>query len=170
MSLIVFSEIFVRGEFTLADFFPEVIASALVLKDKTLANLTEDEFRAALLPKVQGSVNLYLAAANEPLDFLLFFSSAQSFSGNAGQNGREEIGLIGAGLMGSALAERLLAAGFSVLGFDLDAARRLVAQLRPVGGEGEFVEPVAAQTFLPPRSLMLLAGDVVDTSTFWPAS
>ena len=63
-----------------------MIHSALVLKDKTLANLTEDEFRAALLPKVQGSVNLYLAAANEPLDFLLFFSSAQSFSGNAGQS------------------------------------------------------------------------------------
>ncbi|HEU4768663.1 MAG TPA: SDR family NAD(P)-dependent oxidoreductase, partial [Pyrinomonadaceae bacterium] len=63
-----------------------VIHSALVLKDKSLANLTEEEFRAALLPKVQGSVNLYLAAANEPLDFLLFFSSAQSFSGNAGQS------------------------------------------------------------------------------------
>lgn len=63
-----------------------VIHSAIVLKDKTLANLTEEEFRAALLPKVQGSVNLYLAAANEPLDFLLFFSSAQSFSGNAGQS------------------------------------------------------------------------------------
>ena len=63
-----------------------VIHSALVLKDKTLANLTEEEFRAALLPKVQGSVNLYLSAANEPLDFLLFFSSAQSFSGNAGQS------------------------------------------------------------------------------------
>lgn len=63
-----------------------VIHSALVLKDKTLANLTEEEFRAALMPKVQGSVNLYLAAANEPLDFLVFFSSAQSFSGNAGQS------------------------------------------------------------------------------------
>jgi acyl transferase domain-containing protein/acyl carrier protein/SAM-dependent methyltransferase len=63
-----------------------VIHSAIVLKDKTLANLNEEEFRAALLPKIQGSVNLYLAAANEPLDFLLFFSSAQSFSGNAGQS------------------------------------------------------------------------------------
>jgi len=63
-----------------------VIHSALVLRDKTLANLTEEEFRSALLPKVQGSVNLYLAAADEPLDFLLFFSSAQSFSGNAGQS------------------------------------------------------------------------------------
>jgi 3-hydroxyisobutyrate dehydrogenase-like beta-hydroxyacid dehydrogenase len=35
-----------------------------------------------------------------------------------------EIGLIGLGLMGSALAQRLLASGFRVVGFDLDAAKR----------------------------------------------
>jgi 3-hydroxyisobutyrate dehydrogenase-like beta-hydroxyacid dehydrogenase len=35
----------------------------------------------------------------------------------------ETIGLIGTGLMGSAIAERLLAAGFRVLGWDCDAAR-----------------------------------------------
>lgn len=35
-----------------------------------------------------------------------------------------EIGLIGLGLMGSALAQRLLGAGFPVVGFDLDPARR----------------------------------------------
>jgi acyl transferase domain-containing protein/aryl carrier-like protein len=63
-----------------------VIHSALVLKDKTVETMTEEEFRAALLPKVQGSVNLYLAVADEALDFMLFFSSAQSFSGNAGQS------------------------------------------------------------------------------------
>ncbi len=34
------------------------------------------------------------------------------------------LGLIGIGLLGSALAERLLAAGFGVLGHDLDAPRR----------------------------------------------
>jgi 3-hydroxyisobutyrate dehydrogenase-like beta-hydroxyacid dehydrogenase len=34
------------------------------------------------------------------------------------------IGLVGIGLLGSALAERLLAAGWQVLGFDLDAERR----------------------------------------------
>jgi 3-hydroxyisobutyrate dehydrogenase-like beta-hydroxyacid dehydrogenase len=39
-------------------------------------------------------------------------------------NAREStVGLIGLGLVGSALAERFLAAGLSVLGFDLDAAR-----------------------------------------------
>jgi 3-hydroxyisobutyrate dehydrogenase-like beta-hydroxyacid dehydrogenase len=34
------------------------------------------------------------------------------------------IGLIGIGLMGSALAERLIGAGFTVVGFDLDPAKR----------------------------------------------
>ncbi|HET9526186.1 MAG TPA: SDR family NAD(P)-dependent oxidoreductase, partial [Pyrinomonadaceae bacterium] len=63
-----------------------VIHSALVLNDKTIAALTEEEFCLALPSKIQGSVNLHLATANEPLDFLLFFSSAQSFSGNAGQS------------------------------------------------------------------------------------
>jgi len=36
---------------------------------------------------------------------------------------RETIGIIGTGPMGSAMAERLLAAGFRVLGWDCDAAR-----------------------------------------------
>ena len=35
----------------------------------------------------------------------------------------DTIGLIGTGLMGTAMAERLLAAGFRVLGWDCDAAR-----------------------------------------------
>jgi len=35
----------------------------------------------------------------------------------------ETIGIIGTGLMGSAIVERLLAAGFRVLGWDCDAAR-----------------------------------------------
>ena len=35
----------------------------------------------------------------------------------------ETIGIIGTGLMGAAMAERLLAAGFRVLGWDRDVAR-----------------------------------------------
>ena len=33
------------------------------------------------------------------------------------------VGLIGVGLMGEVYAERLIAAGFGVVGFDIDAAR-----------------------------------------------
>ena len=44
----------------------------------------------------------------------------------------EAVGLIGIGLMGAALARRLLDAGFSVEGFDIDAARR--DELQRMGG------------------------------------
>ncbi|MCP4701907.1 MAG: amino acid adenylation domain-containing protein, partial [Gammaproteobacteria bacterium] len=67
-----------------------VIHSAIVLRDKTIDNMDEDDFRAATDPKVIGSVILHKALQkvlqNEPLDFMMFFSSAQSFSGNAGQS------------------------------------------------------------------------------------
>ena len=46
---------------------------------------------------------------------------------------RETLGLIGIGLLGSALAERLLQAGFAVRGFDLDPARREI--LARLGGD-----------------------------------
>ena len=59
--------------------------SAIVLKDKTLANMDEDTFRAALSPKVDASVILYKVLKKEPMDFLVYFSSIQSFTGNAGQ-------------------------------------------------------------------------------------
>lgn len=62
-----------------------VIHSAIVLKDSTLKNMDEESFRAVLSPKVQGSYILYEVFRDEPLDFMMFFSSAQSFSGNAGQ-------------------------------------------------------------------------------------
>jgi 3-hydroxyisobutyrate dehydrogenase-like beta-hydroxyacid dehydrogenase len=42
------------------------------------------------------------------------------------------VGMVGLGLVGSALAERFLGAGFSVVGFDLDAAR--CDELRARGG------------------------------------
>lgn len=46
---------------------------------------------------------------------------------------REAIGLIGVGLVGSAIAENLLDAGFSVVGFDIDDAR--LRWLEEAGGE-----------------------------------
>lgn len=63
-----------------------VIHSAIVLRDKSLENMGEETFCAALGPKVRGSVILHKVMGGEPLDFMMFFSSAQSFSGNAGQS------------------------------------------------------------------------------------
>ena len=52
------------------------------------------------------------------------------------------VGLIGIGLMGEAFAQRLLAAGFAVLGYDIDPAKR--AHLAALGGEGaDSLEAVA---------------------------
>lgn len=45
----------------------------------------------------------------------------------------EPIGMIGLGLLGSALAERLLATGFAVVGYDLDERRR--AELADASGD-----------------------------------
>ncbi len=63
-----------------------VIHSALGLHDKSLANMEESVFLKALAPKVQGSVNLQQAVSQEALDFLLFFSSGESFTCYAGQS------------------------------------------------------------------------------------
>nr|WP_243146694.1 SDR family NAD(P)-dependent oxidoreductase [Scytonema sp. UIC 10036] len=62
-----------------------VFHSAIILKDKTLENMDEPTLRMALDIKVRGSVILHKAFEGESLDFMLFFSSAISFSGNAGQ-------------------------------------------------------------------------------------
>ena len=63
-----------------------VVHSALVLRDKSIANMDESLFLEALAPKVQGSVNLHKALDGEPLDFFLFFSSGESFTCYAGQS------------------------------------------------------------------------------------
>ncbi|MEK6238821.1 MAG: NAD(P)-dependent oxidoreductase [Planctomycetales bacterium] len=55
------------------------------------------------------------------------------------------VGLIGLGLLGSALAERLLAAGFDVIGFDLDPPRR-ESFARRGGQAAESVVEVADQS------------------------
>ena len=61
------------------------VHSAIVMKDRALCNMTEEDLRAALVPKVMGSVLFYEALKGEKLDFMLFFSSIQTFVGNLGQ-------------------------------------------------------------------------------------
>ncbi|WP_161624828.1 non-ribosomal peptide synthetase [Streptomyces spectabilis] len=62
-----------------------VVHSAIVLADKTLAHMDEDRFRAALASKVDVGVRVADVFAAEPLDFLLFFSSVESFVRAPGQ-------------------------------------------------------------------------------------
>ncbi|WP_179281065.1 SDR family NAD(P)-dependent oxidoreductase [Paenibacillus sp. XY044] len=63
-----------------------VIHSAMVLNDQELAGMSEESFRAALRAKVDVSVRLAKVFEEEPLDFVLFFSSLISFIKNAKQS------------------------------------------------------------------------------------
>jgi NAD(P)-dependent dehydrogenase (short-subunit alcohol dehydrogenase family) len=63
-----------------------IVHSAVVLLDKSVANMDEERFRAALVAKVDVSVNLARVFGAERLDFALFFSSLESFVKAAGQS------------------------------------------------------------------------------------
>jgi polyketide synthase PksM len=63
-----------------------VVHAAIVLQDKSLANMDEATFRASLAAKVDVSVRMAQVFGGEPLDFVLFFSSMQSFSKAPGQS------------------------------------------------------------------------------------
>lgn len=58
-----------------------VIHSAMVPKFGILESISESDFIAGLLPKTRGSVVLHNVFKNEPIDFMLFFSSFAAFSG-----------------------------------------------------------------------------------------
>ncbi len=62
-----------------------VIHCALVLRDQSLRNMNEEDFLYVMNPKCIGSINLYQAICKENLDFMMFFSSAQSFISMPGQ-------------------------------------------------------------------------------------
>ena len=64
-----------------------IIHSAVVLRDQSLFNMTEENFRAALAPKLAGTIVLTQAFEKEErLDWICFFSSAQSVWGAPGQS------------------------------------------------------------------------------------
>ena len=62
------------------------VHSAIVLEDKLITNLDEAGFRRAMEIKTKGSVALFQALQEEPLDFLMFFSSINSFQASMGQS------------------------------------------------------------------------------------
>jgi enoyl-CoA hydratase/carnithine racemase/NAD(P)-dependent dehydrogenase (short-subunit alcohol dehydrogenase family) len=62
-----------------------VIHAAMVLQDKRLADMSEADFQKVLEPKVAGIQALSKAVQTQRLDFLLVFSSLQSFVGNVAQ-------------------------------------------------------------------------------------
>ncbi|MFJ6215669.1 SDR family NAD(P)-dependent oxidoreductase [Streptomyces sp. NPDC092296] len=59
--------------------------SALVLRDEPVQSMSDEAWQQVCLPKLDGAVNLVDALVGQPLELLVFYSSAQSFLGNAGQ-------------------------------------------------------------------------------------
>lgn len=62
-----------------------IVHSALALEDASLVNMSEESFMNVLRPKVHGTINLANAARGRNFDFVLMFSSIQSYIANAGQ-------------------------------------------------------------------------------------
>lgn len=62
------------------------VHSAIVLKDKTIANMGEETLTEVLAPKVRGIAVLHRVLREEKPDFLMIFSSAESFLCQAGQS------------------------------------------------------------------------------------
>ena len=63
-----------------------LIHAAIVLQDRSLENMTEDELRTGLAPKVDASVRLAQVFGGDALDFVLFFSSMLAFLKSPGQS------------------------------------------------------------------------------------
>ncbi|WP_219817142.1 SDR family NAD(P)-dependent oxidoreductase [Brevibacillus laterosporus] len=63
-----------------------VIHSAIVLLDQSLERMDEERFYAGLSAKVDVSVRMAQVFGAEPLDFVLFFSSMNSFFKSSGQS------------------------------------------------------------------------------------
>lgn len=62
-----------------------IVHSAMVLDDKTMANMTPEQMSRVLAPKVQGAWNLHEATRGESLLSFIMFSSVSAALGNAGQ-------------------------------------------------------------------------------------
>ncbi|HVI49059.1 MAG TPA: SDR family NAD(P)-dependent oxidoreductase, partial [Chitinophaga sp.] len=62
-----------------------IIHSAGVIRDSFIINKTEEEIMEVLLPKIAGAKLLDEATKNDPLDFMILFSSVAGVLGNAGQ-------------------------------------------------------------------------------------
>lgn len=63
-----------------------VVHAAAVLADKTLPEMSEDEFWRSIQPKVYGAWNLHEATRTMNLDFFVMYSSAAGLLGSPGQS------------------------------------------------------------------------------------
>ncbi len=62
-----------------------IIHAAGILKDKFIVDKTEEQFTAVFDTKVEGMRNLLQSTMNDPLKYVIFFSSVAARTGNRGQ-------------------------------------------------------------------------------------
>ncbi len=62
-----------------------IIHAAGVLEDRTLQEMSEEQFVRAIRPKILGGWNLHVATRGMPLDFFVLYSSAAGILGPPGQ-------------------------------------------------------------------------------------
>jgi len=62
-----------------------IIHSAGIIRDALIKHKQIEDFQAVLAPKILGSIFLDQATKDEPLDFLILFSSIAALMGNVGQ-------------------------------------------------------------------------------------
>ncbi|MDF2872972.1 MAG: mlnB, partial [Anaerocolumna sp.] len=62
-----------------------VIHCAGMTKDAYLKEKRKDDMEQVIIPKVQGTINLDLLTKDEPLNFIILFSSTAAVTGNIGQ-------------------------------------------------------------------------------------
>ncbi|WP_304364761.1 SDR family NAD(P)-dependent oxidoreductase [Brevibacillus dissolubilis] len=63
-----------------------ILHAAGVVRDRLIPRKTTEEIADVLAPKVYGTIWLDQATADEPLDFVVYFASGASVSGNVGQS------------------------------------------------------------------------------------
>ena len=62
-----------------------IVHSAMVLRDGPIRDLTPDQIRSVLAPKVDGAWNLHRFTLDQPLDFFICYSSVSALVGNSEQ-------------------------------------------------------------------------------------
>ncbi|KAL7941128.1 putative polyketide synthase [Trichoderma barbatum] len=63
-----------------------ILHGGMVLSDRTISQITQQDFEVALLPKYHGTINLYNAFYNGKLDFFINLSSLCGIVGTLGQS------------------------------------------------------------------------------------
>jgi acyl carrier protein len=123
-----------------------IVHAAGVVDDRTLVDMSEEQFSRVLAPKILGAFNLHALTADRRLDFFIMYSSSSALLGAPGQgnyaaanafldglaHARRRLGLAGMSIQWGPFSEVGLAAAADIRGKRL--AHRGVDSLSPAQG------------------------------------